>query len=195
VLNLGAEGMMLVAAVAGFATAVHTGSDTLAFAPAPPPARCWRRCSAAGDLAQHQPVRHRAGAEPVRRRLLGLRRRRLRAGKKLGRARAVRIPLLADIPFVGPALFRQHPMVYLAMALTAAIAWFLYRSARRPGAARGRRVARVGARAGLPGARIRLAAVWPAARCAGWPGAYLSVVYTPLWVEGMVAGRAGSRWR
>ena len=29
IVNLGAEGMMLVAAIAGFATAVHTGSDTL----------------------------------------------------------------------------------------------------------------------------------------------------------------------
>ena len=32
IVNLGAEGMMLVAAIAGFATAVHTGSDLLAFA-------------------------------------------------------------------------------------------------------------------------------------------------------------------
>ncbi|MCU0965337.1 MAG: ABC transporter permease, partial [Burkholderiaceae bacterium] len=31
VLNLGAEGMMLVAAIAGFAAAFTTGSDTLAF--------------------------------------------------------------------------------------------------------------------------------------------------------------------
>ena len=30
---------------------------------------------------------------------------------------------------------------------------------------------------------------WPAARCAALAGAYLSVVYTPLWVEGMVAGK------
>ena len=32
IVNLGAEGMMLVAAIAGFATAVHSGSDVLAFA-------------------------------------------------------------------------------------------------------------------------------------------------------------------
>jgi len=32
ILNLGAEGLMLVAAIAGFATAVHTGNDWLAFA-------------------------------------------------------------------------------------------------------------------------------------------------------------------
>ena len=32
IVNLGAEGMMLVAAIAGFATAVQTGNDWLAFA-------------------------------------------------------------------------------------------------------------------------------------------------------------------
>jgi simple sugar transport system permease protein len=32
VVNLGAEGMMLCAAIAGFATVVHTGSDALGFA-------------------------------------------------------------------------------------------------------------------------------------------------------------------
>jgi ABC-type uncharacterized transport system permease subunit len=31
IVNLGAEGMMLCAAIAGFATVVHTGSDTLGF--------------------------------------------------------------------------------------------------------------------------------------------------------------------
>lgn len=31
VVNLGAEGMMLIAAIAGFAAAVHTGNDWLAF--------------------------------------------------------------------------------------------------------------------------------------------------------------------
>src|SRR3954465_9473043 len=31
IVNLGAEGLMLVAAIAGFATAVQTGSDWLAF--------------------------------------------------------------------------------------------------------------------------------------------------------------------
>ena len=38
------------------------------------------------------------------------------------------IPLLGDIPVLGPALFRQHPMVYVAMLLVAGLIWFLYRS-------------------------------------------------------------------
>ena len=38
------------------------------------------------------------------------------------------IPLLADIPLVGPALFRHHPLVYLTVVLTLALIWFLYRT-------------------------------------------------------------------
>jgi ABC-type uncharacterized transport system permease subunit len=107
---------------------------------------------------------------------------------KLGERASFAIPGLADIPFLGPALFRQHPMVYLAMALTVALAWFLYRS--RPAwccarwANRPSRPMRWATRCGASG--------WPrvagGALC-GVAGAYLSVVYTPLWVEGMVAGR------
>ena len=56
---------------------------------------------------------------------------------------ALRLPLLADIPVLGRALFDQQALVYLSWLLFAGIAWFLYRS--RPGlrAARGRRVAGV----------------------------------------------------
>ena len=47
IVNLGAEGMMLVAAVAGFATAVHTGNDWIGVRRRRRwPARCWRRRSA-----------------------------------------------------------------------------------------------------------------------------------------------------
>ena len=42
---------------------------------------------------------------------------------------------------------------------------------------------------GYPVAKIRFAATLFGAMMAGLAGSYLSVVYTPLWVEGMVAGR------
>ena len=190
IVNLGAEGMMLVAAIAGFATAVHTGNDWLAFG-----AGARRRRAARGgvrrarDLAQHQPVRDRARAQPVRRRLLGLRRHPLHAGKARRAAPASSIPGLADLPFVGPALFRQHPMVYLAIALTIALAWFLYRS--RAGLVlRAVGESPESAHAlGYPVRRIRLAAVVVGGALCGIAGAYISVVYTPLWVEGMIAGK------
>jgi ABC-type uncharacterized transport system permease subunit len=107
----------------------------------------------------------------------------------LGERPSFVVPVLGDIPFVGPALFRQHPMVYLTMVLTAGVAWFLYRS-------RGGLVLRsIGespdsAHAlGYPVRRIRLAAVMTGGALCGLAGAYLSVIYAPLWVEGMVAGK------
>lgn len=38
------------------------------------------------------------------------------------------IPLLADIPFFGDAIFRQTPLTYLALIAVALVAWFLYRT-------------------------------------------------------------------
>jgi ABC-type uncharacterized transport system permease subunit len=97
--------------------------------------------------------------------------------------------VLSDIPFVGPAIFKQHPMVYIAVLLTIALAWFLYRSRaglvlRAVGESPG-----VGACAGLPGAAHPLIAVMVGGALCGVSGAYISVIYTPLWVEGMVAGK------
>jgi general nucleoside transport system permease protein len=99
------------------------------------------------------------------------------------------IPVLKDIPVLGPALFRQHPVVYLAIALVLWLVWFLYRS--RAGLV----LRSVGespdsAHAlGYPVRRIRLAAVVAGGALCGLAGAYLSIVYTHLWVEGMVAGK------
>ena len=80
-------------------------------------------------------------------------------------------------------------MVYLAIALTIAIAWFLYRS--RAGLVlRAVGESPESAHAlGYPVRRIRLAAVVVGGALCGVAGAYISVVYTPLWVEGMVAGK------
>ena len=80
-------------------------------------------------------------------------------------------------------------MVYLAIALTVAIAWFLYRS--RAGLVlRAVGESPESAHAlGYPVRRIRLAAVVVGGALCGVAGAYVSVVYTHLWVEGMTAGK------
>jgi simple sugar transport system permease protein len=96
---------------------------------------------------------------------------------------------LADIPLLGPALFKQHPLVYGAMLLVVALVWFLYKS--RTGLVL-RAVGESPASAhalGYPVRRIRLAAVVAGGALCGLAGAYISVSYTPLWVEGMVAGK------
>jgi simple sugar transport system permease protein len=99
------------------------------------------------------------------------------------------VPGLSDIPFIGTVLFKQHPMVYLAVALAAGLFWFLYRS--RAGLVlRAVGESPESAHAlGYPVRRIRLAAVMVGGALCGLAGAYLSVIYTPLWVEGMVAGK------
>jgi simple sugar transport system permease protein len=99
------------------------------------------------------------------------------------------IPFLRDIPFIGPALFRQHWMVYFSLALCFALLWFIQRT--RAGLilrAVGESPASSHA-LGYPVRRIRLMALLFGGLCCGLAGAYLSCVYTPLWVEGMVAGR------
>lgn len=189
VVNLGAEGMMLVAAVAGFATGVNTGSDTLAFG--------------AGALAG-------AGMALLFGVLViwlntnqyatGLALSLFGAGlsafagirytqEKLPERPHFDIPVLSDIPFIGPALFKQHPLVYGAIALVAFLTWFLYRS--RAGLVlRAVGESPESAHAlGYPVRRIRLLAVVLGGALCGLAGAYLSLVYTPLWVEGMVAGK------
>ncbi len=189
IVNLGAEGMMLVAAIAGFATAVHTGNDWIAFGAG---ALAGAVLAAAfGVLVIWLNTNQYATGLALS--LFG-------AGfsafaginytqEKLGEQRAFEIPGLADLPFVGPALFRQHPMVYLAIALTLAIAWFLYRS--RAGLVlRAIGESPESAHAlGYPVRRIRLLAVMFGGAMCGIAGAYISVVYTHLWVEGMTAGK------
>lgn len=101
----------------------------------------------------------------------------------------VRIPFIADIPIIGEAFYNQQAMVYFSWALFWALLWFLYRT--RAGLVL-RAVGESPASAhaiGYPVIRIRYLAVLFGGAMAGLGGAFLSVFYTPMWVEGMVAGR------
>jgi len=103
--------------------------------------------------------------------------------------KALPIPLLSDLPVLGQLLFSYDPLVYLAVLLFPLLVWFLYHS-------RGGLVLRAigesptSAHAlGYPVIRIRYWAVLFGGAMAGIGGAYLSLAYTPLWAEGMTAGR------
>jgi simple sugar transport system permease protein len=98
-------------------------------------------------------------------------------------------PLLSDLPWVGSILFAQDPMVYLAWLVSGGVWWFLYRTKRGL-------VLRIVGEAphsalaiGYPVIRIRYLATLFGGAMAGLGGAYLSLAYTPLWVEDMTAGR------
>jgi ABC-type uncharacterized transport system permease subunit len=189
VLNLGAEGMMLVAAVAGFAVSYHTGGEWLAFAAG---ALAGGLVAAAfgwlviwlntNQYATGLAVSLFGGGFSA---FVGVD----YVGRKLVEQPDHAVPWLADLPFLGTALFRQHPMVYLAILAAAGLAWFLYRT--RAGLVlRAIGESPESAHAlGYPVRRIRLAAVVAGGALCGVSGAYLSVVYAPLWVEGMTAGR------
>ena len=189
IVNLGAEGMMLIAAIAGFATVVHTGNDWIGFAAGMGAGALmaavfgwlviWLNTNQyATGLALSM---FGAGFSAF----VGIR----YVQEKLPTREQFAIPWLADIPLAGSALFKQHPMVYLAIALTFAVAWFLYRS--RAGLVlRSIGESPESAHAlGYPVRWIRLAGVVAGGALCGLAGAYISVIYTPLWVEGMTAGK------
>lgn len=99
------------------------------------------------------------------------------------------IPLLSDIPLLGPMLFRFDPLVYLSFILLAGIWWFLYRT--KPGLVL-RSVGESPSTAhavGYPVLKIRYLAVLFGGLMSGLAGAYLALAYTPLWVENMTAGK------
>ena len=189
IVNLGAEGMMLCAAIAAYATVVHTGSDLLGFVAG---------AGAGALLALIFGVL-----------VIGLNTNQYATGLALSlfgtgfsafvgtgyvqtslpERISYEVPYLTDLPVVGLALFRQHPMVYLVIGFTLALIWFLERS--RAGLVlRAVGESPQSAHAlGYPVRRIRLAAVVCGGALCGLAGAYISVTYTPLWVEGMIAGK------
>jgi general nucleoside transport system permease protein len=189
VLNLGAEGLMLVAAVVGFASAVHLHSDWLALLMGAMAAALlaalfgylviWLNTNQyATGLALSL---FGAGASAF----LGI----PYTQQSLGERAHFAVPGLAKLPLLGPMLFQQHPVVYATFLGALASSWFLFRS--KPGLC----LRAVGespdaAHAlGYPVRRIRLLAVTAGGALCGIAGAYVSVIYTPLWVEGMIAGK------
>ena len=189
VVNLGAEGMMLLAAIAGFATVVLTGNDWLGFIAG----------MLAGTLASLLfgllvlSLNTNQMATGLALSLFG-------GGlsafvgvgfvpEKLPERMHYKIAFLADIPVLGPAFFMHHPLVYFAIALVGILIWFFYYT--RAGLVlRSVGESPESAHAlGYPVRSIRLAAVLVGGALCGLAGAYLSVVAAPLWVEGMTAGR------
>jgi simple sugar transport system permease protein len=189
VLNLGVEGMMLVGAVTSFAVAATTGNPWLGVVAGmlAGAALALVFATIALSLMANQVATGLAlslfgvglsayvGQGYISRVIDGI--------------KPLAIPGLSDLPIVGKLLFGHNPLVYLSLLLFVAIEWFLHRT--RAGLI----VRAVGespqsAHAiGYPVVRIRYLAVLFGGACSGLGGAYLAVAYTPLWTEGMTAGR------
>jgi len=189
VLNLGVEGMMILGAIAGFAVTLDSGSYVVGVA-----AAAIAGAAAAcifGFLTQF--LMSNQVATGLALTIFGLGLAALLgqgySGESIPPLPALEIPLLSDIPFIGPVLFAHDPLVYLSFLTAAGVAWFLART--RAGLIL-RAIGENHDAAHAIGYRVvasRMAALAFGGACAGVGGAYLSIVQTPLWVENMTAGR------
>jgi general nucleoside transport system permease protein len=189
VLNLGIEGMMLVGAVIGFAVTLSTGSSLLGIAAAGIAGAALALIFAILTLV----LLANQVATGLALAILGTGLSALVGKGYVGNAvpplAKLELPVLSDLPVVGPILFHQDLLVYFSFALLAGVAWFLYRT--HAGLAlRSIGDSHDAAHAiGYPVVAIRFAAVLFGGLASGLAGAYMSLAYTPMWAENMTAGR------
>ncbi len=188
VLNLGVEGMMITGAICGFALAVETGSPFVGFVSA-----------AVGGallsllfviLTQYALANQVASGLALT--LFGLGFSALLGqdyvGLKPPPTPRLDIPVLSDLPVVGPILFSHDAVLYLGIALTAAV-WALLKYTRVGLVLRAVGENHDAAHAlGYKVVRIRVLAIMFGGACAGLGGAYISLIRVPQWTEGMTAG-------
>jgi ABC-type uncharacterized transport system permease subunit len=189
VLNLGVEGMMLVGAVAAFAVAHNTGSTLLALGAA--------ILAGAGmalifgfltlTMLANQiatglalTIFGRGFSALVGAGYVGI------AAPTLPK---LHLPVVSDIPLIGPVLFGHDALIYLSFAMVAVTAWFLNRMhggliLRAVGDSHNAAHA-----LGYPVVLIRYLSTLFGGVMAGLAGAYMSLSYSPLWAQDMTAGR------
>lgn len=189
VLNLGVEGMMIIGAVCAFAVAQMSGSPLIGVGAGIVGGAAFSLLFAFLTLSL---VANQV-ATGLALTILGLGVSGMLGESFVGvpgvKLQPIAIPLLADIPFVGPLLFRQDLIFYLSILLVVGVNWFLFRTRS------GLKLRAIGDNhgsahtLGIGVIRTRYLAVLFGGACAGLAGAQLSLVYTPQWVENMSAGR------
>ncbi|RLE85155.1 MAG: ABC transporter permease, partial [Thermoprotei archaeon] len=189
VLNLGAEGLMIVGAVTGFVVAVNTGNPALGVLAA---------ALASMMLALVYGVfvvtlRANQVVSGLALTMFGLGISSLMGKEYVGipapHLPPVPIPILSRAPIVGRLLFSHDPLVYTSLILTILLWFILYKT--RVGMAV-RAVGEAPAAADAMGVnvyRVRYACLALGGALIGVAGAYLSLSYIPAWTEGLTAGR------
>jgi ABC-type uncharacterized transport system permease subunit len=189
VLNLGIEGMMVMGAVCGFGAAYVTGSPYVGVVAS---------LAAGTGLALlfailTQTLLANQVAAGLALTLLGLGLSGLIGEAFVGvpgtKVEKLVVPLLSDIPFIGRILFAQDLIVYFSFLLTAVVSYTLFRTRL------GLIIRAIGnnhhsAHAlGYGVIGVRYLCILFGGACAGLAGGYLSLAYTPQWIENMSAGR------
>jgi len=99
------------------------------------------------------------------------------------------IPLISDIPVIGPIFFKQDAFVYLGYILAVVIGLYLYNTSK------GLNLRSIGENPGCADAAsinitlYKYIHILMGGALCGLGGAYLSLVYIPNWQENVVAGR------
>ena len=189
VLNLGIEGMMILGAIAGFSVTLDSGSYLAGIIAA----------AAAGAVAAFlfgvltQVLMANQVATGLALTIFGLGLSALwgqgYSGESTVPLAKIHIPLLSDIPIIGPLLFSHDPLVYLSILLVAGVAWFLTRT--RAGMilrAVGENPEAVDT-AGISVFRMRYQALIITGVLCGIAGAYLSTAQNALFIRNMTAGQ------
>ncbi len=190
VLNLGVEGMMAIGAVSAYLTALATGSPWLGLAVAMGAGVAISAIHALVSIT----LKSNQVVSGLALTMLGLGVASLFGKPFIGRPLPVKletlaIPLLADIPYLGPVLFARDALFYISVLLGLAF-WFLLTRTRW-----GIEVRSVGENpaasdaAGVSVTGLRYLCTLIGGALAGLAGAYLSVVYSNSWMEGMTGGR------
>ncbi|MBO9395809.1 ABC transporter permease [Shimia sp. R9_2] len=188
VLNLGVEGMMIVGAICGFAIAVETTSPMLGLLAAMVGGAVLSLLFA--FLTQFALANQVASGLALT--LFGLGLSALMGQSYVGikppALAKLDIPVISDIPVIGPIFFSHDPVLYVGLALTAVVWWFLKKS-------RGGLILRAVGEShdaahalGYNVIRVRILAIMFGGACAGLGGAYISLIRVPQWTEGMTAG-------
>jgi len=189
IINLGIEGLMLIGALSGFATAIHTGSLTLAILAS------FFASMVAGSIHGVITVYLRGNqiVSGLSLTMFGIGLTALFGRSLVGQTikgfPQLHFPILSDIPIIGPAIFRHDLLVYVSVLLVVLISLFFYKTkwglylrsvGENPGAAD---------TSGINVNAYRMWAVLIGSGIAGLGGGYMSLAYTPFWVENMTAGR------
>ncbi|WP_205747320.1 ABC transporter permease [Desulfopila sp. IMCC35006] len=189
VLNLGVEGMMVMGAIVGFVAEYYSGSATMAIVASILAGAAMAAIFALLVLEFH------ASQVPTGLALtiFGIGLSALVGQSMIGIAYEglpkISIPVLSSIPVIGPLLFQQDFLVYLSIVMVAAIHYFLNKT--RAGLIlRAVGDSHDAAHAmGYSVVKIRFMAILFGGAMAGLSGAYLSLAYSPMWIEQMTAGR------
>jgi len=190
ILNLGVEGMMAMGAVTGFMVALETENPWVALLVA----------MLVGALFAliHGLFTVVLGAEQVVSGLsltiLGLGVAAFVGKNAVGRPSGAVLASvdwgpISDIPWLGPILFSQSPLVYFAILAGLAASFVLARTSTGLALRGAGESASTVDAAGHSVVRLRLGAIAAGGALAGASGAYLTLSLTPQWTEGVTGGR------